>query len=301
MTSTSSETSILGAFSDALVSMVKRVSQSVVQVRSGRGVGSGVVWDRSGLIATNAHVLGRSGKFEIGFSDGESLSAKLVGQDRFSDLALLQINGTKKDLTPIERGDSDSLAVGQFVVGLANPFGDNVNASSGIVTNPKGRIGGPWIDGLVITDVRLNRGYSGGPLVDTSGRMVGMNSAVAANRGIAIPVSVISTTISEIASHGSSKRAYLGIISNPIALPEDVSGDIGQSSGLIVLSVEPGTPAKKAGVAIGDILVKLDSRRIASFQDLHKALTGDLIEKETTLSVLRGEKVTNLRITPTEA
>ena len=201
--------------------MVKEASDSVVQVSSGRGIGTGVVWDKEGLIATNSHVIGRASKFEVSFVGGERLAAEVVGQDRFSDVALLKVEKGKTTLKPIERGDSEDLATGQFVLALANPFGDRVGASSGIITNPKGRIGGPWADNLVITDVRLNRGYSGGPLIDASGRMIGMNAAVFANRGIAIPIRVLSTVISELSRSGSIKRAYLGIVSNPITLPEE--------------------------------------------------------------------------------
>jgi S1-C subfamily serine protease len=301
MSNTSSEVQALQSFSDALVTAVKKASTSVVQVSSGRGVGSGVIWDKAGLVATNAHVIGRAIKLQVGFSDGTISEAKLLGQDRFSDIALLQVTDGKENLQPIIRGDSEGLATGQFVLALANAFGDSVSASSGIITNPKGRMGGPWIDGLVITDVRLNRGYSGGPLLDASGKMIGMNTAVFANRGIAIPISVISTVITELSSNGSMKRAYLGIVSNPISLPKEIADDLGQTEALIVLSVEPGTPAKKAGIAVGDILVRLDSRKIESFHDLHSVLTGSLVGKKVQMSVLRGERETELEVTPVEA
>ena len=301
MSKVSSETQILQSFSDALVAAVRKTSDSVVQVGSGRGVGTGLVWDKEGHIATNSHVIGRATKLEVGFAGGERVSATLVGQDRFSDIAVLKIEGAKTSLKPIERGDSEKLSTGQFVLALANAFGDRVSASSGIITNPKGSIGGQWSDSLVITDVRLNRGYSGGPLIDASGRLIGMNAAVVGNRGIAIPVNVLSTVVSELSNNGSIKRAYLGIVSNPITLPEEIAQELGQTEGLIVLSVEPGTPAKKAGVSVGDIIVKLDSNQIESFYDLHRLLTGGVIGRETKLSVLRGEKLTELRITPIEA
>ena len=301
MSKVTSETQVLQSFSDAIVSVVRRTSDSVVQVSSGRGIGTGVVWDKEGHIATNSHVIGRATKLEVAFVNGERVAATVVGQDRFSDIAVLRIENGVTSLRPIQRGDSGDLATGQFVLALANAFGDRVGASSGIITNPKGSIGGQWSDSLIITDVRLNRGYSGGPLVDASGRMIGMNAAVFGNRGIAIPVNVLSTVVSELSNNGSIKRAYLGIVSNPITLPDEIAKELGQKEGLIVLSVEPGTPAKKAGVAVGDIIVKLDSKQIESYYDLHRILTGSVIGKETKLSVLRGEKLTEINITPVEA
>ena len=131
--------------------------------------------------------------------------------------------------------------------------------------------------------------------------MIGMNTAYFANRGVAIPVGVVTTIAKEISGNGSLKRAYLGIVSNPLTLPEEVAKELGQTEGLIVLSVEPGTPAKKAGVAVGDIIVALDSKKTEGYNDLFRALAGGIIGKETKLTVLRGEKPTELSIVPSEA
>jgi serine protease Do len=246
-------------------------------------------------------VVGRSSKVEVSFANGESVEASIVGQDRYSDVGVLKIEGQTGKLQPIVRGDSEELMTGQFVLALANPFGVSVSATSGIITNPKGRMGGPWSDDMIVTDVRLNRGYSGGPLIDASGSMIGMNAAYFANRGIAIPVGVLSTLVKQITSSGSVKRGYLGVVSNPLSLPEEVRSELGQSGGLIVLSVEQGTPAKKAGVTVGDIIVKLDSKKVESYADLYKVLSHGLIGKETTITVLRGGKATEIKIVPSEA
>lgn len=296
----SSETQ-LQSFSDAMVAVVKRGAQSVVQVSSGRGLGTGVIWDKSGNIATNSHVVGRAARIEVTLPSGENVSAKVVGHDRLSDIAVLSIEGFQGTLTPIERGNSDNLSAGQFVLALANPFGESVSVCSGIITNPRGRIGGPWTDNLIITDARLNRGYSGGPLVDASGRMIGMNAAMFSNRGIAIPIGVLATIVSDLLTSGSVKRAYLGVVSNEILLPEEVMAEIGQSEGLIVLSVEVGSPAKRAGVAVGDVVIAVDSKSVESYRDLQRVLTARVIGKEVELKVLRGERELRLKITPTEA
>lgn len=301
MSNRSSEAQILQSFSDALVALAGRTSRSVVQVSSGRGVGTGVVWDTTGNIATNSHVIGRDSILEVTLPSGETVPGKVIGRDRFSDIAVIAIEGFKGILTPIERGGSDDLSVGQFVVALANPFGETVSACSGVITNPKGRIGGPWGDNLIITDVRLNRGYSGGPLINASGEMIGMNTAMYTNRGIAIPINVLTTAVSELLNRGAVKRAYLGIISNPVQLPEELATEVGQLGGLIILSVEPGSPAKKAAVAIGDVVIALNSKSVENYDELRKILTGGVIGKEVELRVLRGEREVALKIKPVEA
>ncbi len=302
-----SNSSSLQLISDGIVEVVKRVSPSVVQVSNGRrGFGSGIVWDKEGHILTSAHVIGRSNELEISFSgDGQkTYQANVVGQDRFSDVALLQVEeADKSKLHPLSKGDSSSLSTGQFVLALANPFGEKVAATFGIITSANASIGGrmPWSENVIISDAKLNPGYSGGPLVDASGKMIGMNAAFFANRGISIPVNSLEEVVKNLSVEGGIKRAYLGIVSDTISLPEDVAEEVQQEEGLIVYSVESGTPAKKAGVAIGDIVVKLNSKPVRNFYDLRKLLTSEVIGKATTLSVLRGEKLTELTVTPTEA
>ena len=299
-----SNSQVLQSFSDAIAGVVGKVSPSVVQVRVGdRGVGSGVVWSREGLVLTNSHVVGRAGEVEVTlYGESKSYRASILGQDRFSDVALLKIEDAKS-LQPVELGDSSNLAVGQFVLALANPFGEKVGATFGIITNTSATMGGrmPWADNVIVTDAKLNPGYSGGPLIDASGKMIGMNAAYFANRGIAIPVNALIDIAKSLSSEGSVKRAYLGIVSDTLELSQELAQEIQQDEGLIVLSVESGTPAKKAGVAVGDIVVKLDSKPVRNFNDLRKILTSKTIGKPTSLSVLRGEKLTELTVTPSEA
>ena len=306
----------LESVSNAIVDVVKEVSPSVVQVMGGRrGLGTGVVWDNEGRIVTSAHVVGRAQSVEVtpsGEEDSENenkptYSAKIIGQDRFSDIALLQLESAEiADLKPIKKGDSSKLSTGQFVLALANPFGGKPVATFGIITTPNATIGGqggrmPWSDNVIVTDARLNPGYSGGPLLDASGRMIGLNSAYFANRGISIPVNTLNESVKDLSVEGGVKRAYLGIFSDSISLPDEVAKEINQEEGLIVFRVEAGTPAKKGGVAVGDVIVKLDSKPIRNFRDLQRLLTSKIIGKQTTLSVLRGEKLTELTVTPTES
>jgi S1-C subfamily serine protease len=212
-------------------------------------------------------------------------------------------------LKPIAKGDSDSLKVGQFVLALANPYATKASATSGIVTGVKrNNLGGGWwgfnIQDAIVTDARVNQGYSGGPLVDASGKMIGLNVAAVSSRGIAVPIQTISKVFERLAAGKSTGRAYLGIVSNPVPLPEDVP-DLapqqqknGQSYGVIVLSVEAGSPAKDAGLALGDVLLSLDDNPVEGLRDLGSLLTEERIGKATKLRVLRGGKVVELSVTP---
>lgn len=289
-----------------MIKLIDQVSPSVVQVSAGRrGFGSGIIWDKAGRIVTSAHVVGRTSNVKVTLPSGKSYPARIIGQDMFSDVALLQIEGGEKneELHPITLGDSSKLSTGQLVFALANPFGERVSATFGMITNANSVIGGrmPWADNVIISDAKLNPGYSGGPLVDASGKMIGLDAAYFANRGISIPINSLKDTVSALSIEGSVKHAFLGIVSDAISLPQEFIDELKQEEGLIVFSVESGSPAKKAGVALGDIIVRLDSKPIRSFGDLRRILTSKVIGKPTTLSVLRGEKLTELTITPSEA
>ncbi|MDV3277992.1 MAG: S1C family serine protease [Nitrososphaerales archaeon] len=281
--------------------MTKSASASVVSVGLNGRSGTGVVIDTEGRILTANHVVHRLDEVEVGTSDGRKLNAKVVGRNPYADLALLKVD--VGDLKPMELGDSSSLKVGQFVLALANPFSGAVSATSGIVTGVNRPIGGWWrfsIPNAVVTDARLNPGYSGGPLVDASGKMVAMNVAYVMNRGIAVPVDTIRTSLEKMAKGESVKRAYLGIVSSPIELPEEVASraDVDQDTALMVYSVEPESAAKKAGLALGDVLLKFGDQTLRGIQDLEGALGEETIGRKVKLVVLRGEQLKELTATP---
>jgi S1-C subfamily serine protease len=209
-------------------------------------------------------------------------------------------------LTPMELGSSDGIKVGQFVLALANAFGRRVSATSGIVTGRRRSMRGFWgvmIEDAVVSDAKLNPGYSGGPLVDASGRLLGMNVAYFSGRGVAVSVDSLKETVDKISKDGRVKKGYLGVVVEPIELPEEVSAsaEVGQDEGLLVRSVEAGSPAKAAGVVMGDIILKLGSAQATDEYELHRALSGDVVGKQVGLQVLRAEKVTQLKVTPAEA
>ena len=305
MSKQTSSSAILESVSDAIVEVTERVSRSVVQVGAGRWRGgTGTVWSKDGHIVTSNHVIGEMREVEVGFSDGTKHTAKVVGKDPYSDLALLKVDAD--NLTAIETGNSDGLKVGQFVLAVANPFGRQPSATSGIVTNPAYSVRGWWgstMDKVVVTDARLNPGYSGGPLVDARGRMIGINAAYANNRGISVPVNTVKGVVDKLMHDGKIKRAYMGITADSINLPDSLSkqAGIGQDAGLIVYGVDQDSAAKKAGLAIGDVIVKLDGKPVESLIDLRGLLDDKAIGRHVNLSVLRGEKLTQLTITPTEA
>jgi S1-C subfamily serine protease len=299
MKSNSSE--ILQLLSGAIEEVASNGSPSVVRVGFEGRSGTGVVFDNEGHILTATHVVHRLDEVEDGTSDGSKFNAKVIGRNPYSDLALLKVDAA--NLKPVELGSSADLKVGQFVLALANPFSTNVSATSGIITGVNRSISGWWrfsIESAIVTDARLNPGYSGGPLLDAQGKMIGMNVAYFSNRGIAVPVDSIRKAVERMARGESVKKAYLGIVSNPIPLPPEIVSKAGvnQESGLMVFSVEQESAARKAGLALCDVLLKLDDKPVTDLQDLQNLLGEELIGKKVKVSVLRGEKLTELTVTP---
>jgi S1-C subfamily serine protease len=304
--------SALVSLSEEIENVADKVSQSVVSVRSRtRGIGSGVVWTSEGLILTCSHIVRKQEELEIGFSNGKSYPAKVIGNDPYSDIALLKIQPNGKNdtisLNPIEIGESENLKAGQFVLALANPYGEFPSITEGIITSERSSLGGSqWgtiTDNIVVTDARLNPGYSGGPLVDVEGKMIGLNAAYVSSRGIAIRASKVRNITNQLAKDGAIKIGYLGIVTDEISLPSEVAIKLepSQDEGLILLAVEKDTAAKKAGLLMGDIIVRLDDQPITNIHDLRRQLLKhDVIGKSLKLALIRGEKKIELSITPQE-
>jgi S1-C subfamily serine protease len=297
----------LVSLSDAIMNVYEKVASSIVSVQSETsGIGSGVVWDTNGYIVTCSHIIKRLDEIEVGLNDMRTIPAKVIGNDPHSDVALLKIEKMDSTLKPIEIIDTENLKAGQFVLALANPYGDHPSITQGIITSSRNSIRGlegRTMDNVVITDTRLNPGYSGGPLIDVEGRMIGLNIAYISSRGIAIRVSKVKSIVDKLAEHGKIKRAFLGIVSNTISIPEEVAKEqLGrtQDNGLIVLSVGKNTPAKKAGLLLGDVIIKFAKEPVNSLYDLEKLLTQEVIGKSIELTILRGEKLIELTITPGE-
>jgi S1-C subfamily serine protease len=265
--------------------------------------GTGVVLTSDGYIVTCNHVLGKSASVRIGLGE-KTIEAKAAGSDPYSDVALLKAEEGR--FKPLELGDSDKLNTGQFVLALANPFNRQPSATTGIITSVGATLRG-WrgtaMEDVIATDARLNPGFSGGPLIDVSGKMIGLNTAYVWSRGIAIPANKVKNIADRLMTGGKLKRAYLGIVSNTVSIPQEIASQasLDQESGVMVFQVEQGAPAKRAGLTMGDVIVKFNQKPVATFYDLPRLLTEDVIDKKTTLSILRGEKLIELIITPTQA
>ncbi|HYB68785.1 MAG TPA: trypsin-like peptidase domain-containing protein [Candidatus Acidoferrales bacterium] len=294
---------VLKSVSDATTELVRKLTPSLVSVNTTMTRGTGVVFSSEGHIVTCNHVLGRNASIRIG-SGEKTLEAKIVGVDPYSDIALLKAE--QANFKPIELGDSETLSTGQFVLALANPFNRQPSATTGIITNVGSTLRG-WrgtaMEDVIATDARLNPGFSGGPLVDVSGKMIGLNTAFVWSRGIAIPVNKVKGTVDRLMTGGEIKRAYLGIVSNTVLIPQEIASQsrVNQNAGVMVFSVEQGTPAKKAGLAMGDVIVKFNESPVTTFYDLPRLLTENVIGKKTKLLILRGEKLMELTVVPTAA
>ena len=294
---------VLKSLSEATSALVKKISESVVSVKAQMSHGTGVVLTKDGYIVTCNHVLQGCGTVKIGQGE-KTFNAKIVGTDPYSDIALLKAE--KGEFTPIDMGDSEKLNVGQYVLALANPFNrSQPTATSGMVTSVNSTIrgwrGATQMENIIATDAQLNPGFSGGPLVDVQGRLIGINAAYVWQRGIAIPINKVKAISDRLMTGKVAQRGYFGIIANTVAIPEEIAEAAGleQETGVMIFSVEAGSPARKAGLAMGDVLVKFNGKPVTEFYDLPRLLSEDVIDKETTLTIIRRESLIETTITPT--
>jgi serine protease Do len=294
---------VLKSLSEATSMLIKKTSESVVSVKAQMSHGTGVVLTKDGYIVTCNHVLGGCNTIKIGQGE-KTFNAKIVGTDPYNDLALLKAE--KGEFTPIETGNSEKLSVGQYVFALANPFNRSQStATTGIITNVNSTIRG-WrgmtqMENVIATDAQLNPGFSGGPLVDVEGRIIGINTAYVWQRGIAIPINKVKAVADRLMTGRVTQKGYLGIIANTVAIPEEIAEQAGleQETGVMIFSVEAGSPARKAGLAMGDVLVKFNGKTVTEFYDLPRLLAEDVIDKETKLTIIRRENLIETTIVPT--
>jgi S1-C subfamily serine protease len=319
--SAAADDSLLDAYSRAVTGAVERVSPSVVNIevhtaagrtRSGeprerRGGGSGFVFTPDGLIITNSHVVHDARRIEVTLADGRRMPASAIGDDPASDLAVVRVD--EPGLTAAALGDSQHLRVGQLVVAIGAPYGFQSTVTAGVVS-ALGRslrsYSGRLIDDVIQTDAALNPGNSGGPLVDSAGRVVGVNTAtILPAQGIcfAIGINTAKFVASRLLRDGRIRRSYIGVSAQTVPVHRRVVRfyDLPKESGALVLSVEENSPAKRAGLRDGDIVVALEGKPVAGVDDLHRVLTDVRVGVSCSLTVLRRTEKLELKIVPEEA
>jgi S1-C subfamily serine protease len=316
---------LLDAYSTAVTSAVERISPSVVNVevhlsagrsRSGeprerQGGGSGFVFTPDGLILTNSHVVHDAARIAVTMTDGRRMPASLIGEDAGSDLAIIRVDEPHFDepgLTAAALGDSQRLRVGQIVIAIGAPYGFQSTVTAGVVS-ALGRslrsYSGRLIDDVIQTDASLNPGNSGGPLVDSLGRVVGVNTAtILSAQGIcfAIGINTAKFVASRLLRDGRIRRSYVGVSAQTVPLHRRVVRfyDLPKETGALVLSVEDGSPAKRAGLREGDVIVALEGQPVAGVDDLHRLLTEVRVGVSSTLTVVRYTEKLELKIIPEE-
>jgi S1-C subfamily serine protease len=317
---TPTDDSLFDAYSRAVIGAVERVSPSVVNIevhtagraRSGepkerRGGGSGFVFTPDGLILTNSHVVHDARRIEVTLADGRRMPASAIGDDPASDLAVIRVD--EPGLTAAALGDSQQLRVGQLVVAIGNPYGFQSTVTAGVVS-ALGRslrsYSGRLIDDVVQTDAALNPGNSGGPLVDSAGRVVGVNTAtILPAQGIcfAIGINTAKFVASRLLRDGRIRRSFIGVSAQTVPIHRRVVRfyDLPKESGALVISVEENSPAKRAGLRDGDIVVALEAQPIAGVDDLHRVLTDIRVGVSCALTVLRQTEKLELKVVPEEA
>jgi S1-C subfamily serine protease len=311
------DAALLDAYSRAVIAAVEAVSPAVANVEvetrargrvpGGQGSGSGFLFTPDGLLLTNSHVVSGAARIEVSLADGTRYRADLVGDDPDTDLAVIRIQGSGLVTAPL--GDSSSLRPGQVVIAIGSPFGFQTTVTAGVVS-ALGRSlrsrSGRLMDDIIQTDAALNPGNSGGPLVDTNGRVVGVNTAVilpAQGLCFAIPINTVKWVAGKLIQSGRIRRGLLGIGGQNVPVPRRVARLQGlpAARGVLVLSVEAGSPAARAGVRLRDILVAFDSKPVSGVDDLHRLLTEESIGKRTTLTVIRDLEPRELEVTPADS
>ena len=282
------------------ISVTRKANERLIQLAPGfylprfhpeiSGTGSGFVIDKTGIIVTNSHVVSNVDKIEVQFKDNKkSYPAKLLGRDKLSDIALLKID-VKFNLTPLKLGDSSKLQVGQWVAAFGNPHGYSHTVTKGIISGVKREIDDLNLFPLLQTDASINRGNSGGPLVNLKGEVIGVNNAIDAGaQGIsfAIPIDNVKNILQDIIKYGYVRRGYIGVM----------LGYTPNEKGALVTDVMPGSPARKGGVKRGDRIIQFKNTAINKPKDLVSAVAKTPVDKKVTMKVLREGKAKELTLT----
>ncbi len=317
------EGEVLDAYSRAVIEAAEKVSPSVVYIqvtarsnqrRQGRpgpnevtGSGSGFVFTPDGFILTNSHVVHGASKIDVTLMDGRRFQAQLIGDDPDTDLAVIRI--TAPNLVPAQLGDSLSIRVGQLVIAIGNPYGFQYSVTAGVVS-ALGRSlraqSGRLMDGVIQTDAALNPGNSGGPLVNSRGEVIGVNTAtILPAQGICFATSIDTAKFvaGRLIRDGKISRSYIGVAGQNVPIPRRIVRfyQLPVETGVLVVSFETNgetSAAREAGLLAGDLVVEFDGQPIRGIDDLHKLLTDERIGKPTPVTVIRGVQKLNFDVVP---
>lgn len=295
---------LLDGYSQTVTAVAEQVSPSVVRIE-GSGSGSGFVMTPDGYLLTNSHVVSGEKRIHVTLQDGQRMPAQLVGDDPHTDIALLRIDAPK--LAALAFADSSTLRVGQLAIAVGNPYGFDCTVTAGVVSalgrslrTKTGRL----IDDVIQTDAALNPGNSGGPLVDSRGQVIGVNTAmILPAQGIcfAIAANTASFVMGKLIHEGRIRRSYLGVAGQNVPLHRRVVRfhELTKESGVLVVSVEPNSPAARAGLHDGDLIVAYGDHPVAGVDDLHRLLTEEQAGIGATVTILRELKKLDLQVEPT--
>ena len=300
---------LLDAYSEAVMAAVDAVAPAVVRIEIDGGAGSGVVFTPDGFVLTNSHVVGRALHPDVTLPDGRTMSSDVVGRDADTDLAVLRTGAAAGSLPWAAFADSKVLRVGQIAIAIGNPFGFHHSVTAGVVSalgrSLRGR-SGRLMDDIVQTDAALNPGNSGGPLVSTRGDVVGINTAmIAGAQGLCFAVA--SNTARFVAARlmrdGVIRRSYIGVAGQNVGVPRALAraNQLAVSSGVLVSSVENGSPADDGGLKEGDVILGFAGMPVTGIDDLHRYLTDERIGVPLALSVLRSGERRQLTVVPADS
>lgn len=301
---------LLDAYSRAVTNAVETVGPAVVRIDMGRGGGSGVIFTPDGFILTNSHVVHNAGPLKTILPDGRSMRADLIGQDVDTDLAVLRVTDPERGAFPwATLGDSRAVRPGQVAIAIGNPYGFQHSITAGVIS-ALGRSlrarSGRLMDDIIQTDASLNPGNSGGPLVTTRGEVIGINTAMilpAQGLCFAIASNTARFVAARLMRDGWIRRSYIGVAGQNVPIPRGLARahQLAVSSGVLVASVEPQSPAAVGGLLDGDIILAFDDEPVSAVDDLHRHLSADRIAKPCVATVLRGLERRQVTIVPAES
>lgn len=288
----------LTGFSETLASAVETAAKALVSVNARTRLPStGVIW-RPGIVVAAEHTIERDDEITVTLADGTTVPATLAGRDPSTDIAVLKIDN---QTAPATIGDTNAVKVGHLVIALGFA-GGTLGASSGVVSAiGSGRSGGgSQIDHILRPDLTLYPGFSGGPLIDLSGAVVGINTSHLSRSGaVAIPTATVNAVVDQLSTKGRIARGYLGVSMQPVRLPDQITSslNLSQNGGLIIIAVENDSPAAKGGLLIGDILLSIEGTPVGDTNDVQSLLTPDRVGKPVAVRVVRGGADTTVNVT----